>query len=233
MIPLVSPRKALCSALLTSKFFDLLSLGLRLPVPSQALFLQGLSEVSVPPGPSLLATNWPEWWRQLPPSHGRCPAPSPPCAKAPTRSHPVLSASGCLTGPETQPGAWVPPSPFQNFPPGLPPILLPPLDPSTTHLCVLPSLLNPPLASPPQFCFSNPPLVGGSVVTTVIVRQCKFDPIISLTQKESLQCYKIKLESPAKFWSRPFLILASFFCYPPPPPPNTPCSGSPRTKTWV
>lgn len=62
----------------------------------------------------------------------------------------------------------------------------------------------------------------------VIVRQCKPDPIILLTEKKkkkSPQCYKIKLESPAKLWSLPFLILASFFRYPPPPLPR-------RAQTW-
>ena len=110
--------------------------------------------------------------------------------------------------------------------PGFPPTLLPPLHPSTTHLRLGVSLLTPPWLTRPSVAFPIHPVVGGGVVTMVIVRQCKPDPIILLTEKKkSLQCYKIKLESPAKLWSLPFLILASFLRYPPPPLPR-------RAQTW-
>ena len=150
-------------------------------------------------------------------------------------------APGCLVGPKTQPWAKVPSSsPFWNLPPALPPTLLPPLDPSATCLQVLPpaawgQLPQPSLAWMPQFCLlqSTP---GGWIhgchgnCKTIQLESYHF---IDQEKKKSLRCYKIKLESPAKSGSGPFVIPASFFCYPPPLVPNTPCSGSRRAQTWV
>lgn len=67
---------------------------------------------------------------------------------------------------------------------------LPPLDPNSTYPWVLPPML-------PQFCLLPSTSVGRRVVTMVMIRQDKPNPIISLTEKasnimgESLshQCY--------------------------------------------
>lgn len=166
------------------------------PVPSKALFLQGLLEV---------AALWARPWALLCHPHtGPCPAPSPPCRLyAPLRTRqlhicPCVShrpAGQALSTTITLPE----PSPSLSHPTAT-------SRPNSTISVMQP----PPHLSAQNLAFYNPPKVGGCAVTTLTARQCQSDPITS--DGKGLQCYNIKLESPG-FGSGPFIILASsFFC---------------------